>query len=60
MNVFSLIWMCHNRTTNRKINKLHEGCLRIIYNDKQSSFKKFLENIVLSPFTIELLNKYIK
>ena len=25
-----LIWMCHNRTTNRKINRLHERCLRII------------------------------
>ena len=35
--------MCHNRTTNRKINRLHERCLRIIYNDKQSSFKMLLE-----------------
>ena len=34
--------MCHNRTTNRKINRLHERCLRI-YNDKQSSFKMLLE-----------------
>ena len=39
-----LIWMCHSRENNRKINMLHERCLRIIYNDKQSSF-------------IELLNK---
>ena len=38
-----LIWMCHNRTSNRKINRLHERCLRIIYNDKQSSFKMLLE-----------------
>ena len=38
-----LIWMCHNRTTDRKINRLHERCLRIIYNDKQSSFKMLLE-----------------
>ena len=35
--------MCHNRTTNRKINRLHERCLRIIYDDKQSSFKMLLE-----------------
>ena len=35
--------MCHNRTTNRKINRLHERCLRTIYNDKQSSFKMLLE-----------------
>ena len=32
-----------HRTTNRKINRLHERCLRIIYNDKQSSFKILLE-----------------
>ena len=35
--------MCHNRTNNRKINRLHERHLRIIYNDKQSSFIKLLE-----------------
>ena len=35
--------MCHSRTNNRKINQLHERCLRIIYNDKQSSFIKLLE-----------------
>ena len=35
--------MCHSRTNNRKINRLHERCLRIIYNDKQSSFIKLLE-----------------
>ena len=42
-NYCPLIWMCHNRTNNRKINRLHERCLRIIYNDKQSSFIKLLE-----------------
>ena len=42
-NYYPLIWMRHNHTTNRKINRLHERCLRIIYNDKQSSFKMFLE-----------------
>ena len=42
-NYCPLIWMCHNRTTNRKINRLHERCLRIKYNDKQSSFKMLLE-----------------
>ena len=38
----SLIWMCHSRLNNRKINKLHKRCLRIIYNDKQSSFDELL------------------
>ena len=42
-NYCPLIWMCHNRTNNRKINRLHERSLRIIYNDKQSSFIELLE-----------------
>ena len=42
-NYFPIIWMCHNRTNNRKINRLHQRCLRIIYNDKQSSFIELLE-----------------
>ena len=43
-NYCPLIWMCHNRTTSRKINRLHERCLGIIYNDKQSSFKMLLDS----------------
>ena len=35
--------MCHSRTTNNKINNLHERCLRVIYSDKISSFKELLE-----------------
>ena len=35
-NYCPLTWMCHNRITNRNINRLHERCLRIIFNDKQS------------------------
>ena len=42
-NYCPLIWMCHSRRNNRKINRLREKCLRIIYNDKQSSFIKLLE-----------------
>ena len=37
-----LIWMCHSRSSNREVNMLHERCLRIIYNDKQSSFTELL------------------
>ena len=43
-NYYPLIWMYHNRTTNTKINRLPERCLRIIYSDKQSSFKMLLGN----------------
>ena len=35
--------MCHGHTINNKINHLHERCLRVIYNDKISSFKELLE-----------------
>ena len=38
-----LVWMCHSRTINNEINHLHERCLRVIYNDKISSFKELLE-----------------
>ena len=38
-----LIWMRHCRENNSKINRLHERCLRTIYNDKQSSFNELLQ-----------------
>ena len=42
-NYCQLVCMCHNRTKNNKINKLHERCLCLIYNDKKSSFEQLLE-----------------
>ena len=42
-NYCQLVWMCHNQTNNNKINRLHERCLRLIYNDKKSSFKDLLQ-----------------
>ena len=41
-NYCSLIWMCHNRTHNNKINRLHGRCLRLIYTGKCSSFEELL------------------
>ena len=35
--------MYNRRTVNDKINKLHEIHLRIVYNDKKSSFKEEIE-----------------
>ena len=35
--------MCHNPTNNNEINRLHERCLRLIYNGKKSSFKDLLQ-----------------
>ena len=42
-NYCQLIWMCHSRENDRKINWLHERCLRTIYNDKQLPFNELLE-----------------
>ena len=42
-NYCQLVCMCHNRTKNNKINRLHERCYRLIYNDKNSSFEQLLE-----------------
>ena len=44
-NYCPIIWMFHSHCLNNKINRLHERCLRMIYNDKISNFE-------------ELLNKY--
>ena len=34
------IWMFHSCTLNNKVNRLHERCLRIIYNNKISNFEE--------------------
>ena len=41
-NYCSLLRMCFNRLLNTKINRLHERCLRIVYNDKKSIFNELL------------------
>ena len=41
-NYCPLIWVCHNRTKNNKINRIHKRCLRLIYNEKISSFENLL------------------
>ena len=35
--------MCHSRSLNTKINRIHERALRIVYNDNSSSFEALLE-----------------
>ena len=35
-----LIWMCHSRSNNTRINKIHERSLRIVYKDEISTFKE--------------------
>ena len=41
-NYNPLVWMCHNRRLNSKINRVHERCLRIMYNDNKSTFQELL------------------
>ena len=38
-----LIWMFHSRKLNKRISKLHEHCLRIVYSDNTSSLEELLE-----------------
>ena len=38
-NCCPLIWMLHSRSSNNKIKHLHECCLRLVYNNKHSSYE---------------------
>ena len=38
-----LVWMFYSCRKNNKINRIHERCLQIIYNDKKSTFYELLE-----------------
>ena len=42
-NYCPLIWMNHNKSTNNKINNLHERALRLIYCDHSSNFHELLQ-----------------
>ena len=43
-NYCPIVWMCHGRGLNNKINNLHERALRTIYQDKKSSFETLLKH----------------
>ena len=38
-----LVWMCHSRSINNRINRLHDRALRLVYNDYHSTFDELLE-----------------
>ena len=42
-NYCPLVWMLHSRRLNKKINRLHERCLRVVYNNNQNTFEELLE-----------------
>ena len=37
-----LAWMFHSRTLNNRINRLHEGALRLVYKDHHLTFRELL------------------
>ena len=41
-NYCPLVWLLHSRSNNNKIKYLHERFLRIVYQDKQSSYENLL------------------
>ena len=45
-----LIWMCHSRKLNNRINKIHERALRLVYNDDTSTF----ENLLIRDNTVTI------
>ena len=45
-NSWPLVWMCHSRGLNNRINNLHESVLRIVYQDEKSDFETLLHNSV--------------
>jgi len=67
-NYCPLTWMFHSRKLNNKINRLHERCLRITYNDNLSTFEELLNkdnsvsihNRNLRALAIELFKVYTK
>ena len=42
-NYCPLVWMLHSRSLNKRINRIHERSLRMVYNDYESSFELLLE-----------------
>ena len=40
---YPLIWMYHSRKMNNQVSKLHECPLRLVYNNKNPSFRELLE-----------------
>ena len=55
-NYCPLVWMLHSRSNNNKIKHLHERYLRIVYQDKQSSY----ENLLVKDGTVSMHHRNIQ
>ena len=42
-NYCPIVWVCYGRGLNNKINNIYETALRIVYQDKKSSFETLLK-----------------
>ena len=51
-----LVWMCHSRKWNNKLNRLQERTLCIVYNDKSSTFNQLLEKDNQWQFILGIFN----
>ena len=66
---FSLAWMFHSGTKNNKTTILHKRCLRVIQNDRTSSFEELFEkerlvsihtrNLLILATEIESLQEHV-
>ena len=57
-NYCPLTWTFHNASLNHKINRLHERCLHVIYNDSQSSYDELLNldnSVSIHPRNLQIL-----
>ena len=43
LNCCPLVWKSHSSLMNKRVNWLHEKCIRIVYSDKTSSFEELLD-----------------
>ena len=50
-----LVWMFYDRTTNHRINHVHEGALRIVYKDHRNDFGYLLEQSNSVPIHVRNL-----
>ena len=53
-----LIWMCHNRSLNVRINRIHERALRIVYRNYDLPFESLLrkaETVTIHHRNVQLL-----
>ena len=41
-NYCPIVWICHSRSLNNKVNQIHEKAFSIVYQDFQSSFSALL------------------